>query len=131
MYRAGAALRDAAAIFRAGKLELIAQHPEERRVRIDVDADFLAVHRKRGHRGLRLSIQAARSTMYTRCVLQRRVLTRSRRACASFRRTVRPRARAWARVFDYPEAHRLAVDDFGHVFTDLAHRRSALGTRVC
>src|SRR6266545_3123066 len=35
-HRAGAALRDAAAIFGAGELERIAQHPEERRIRLYV-----------------------------------------------------------------------------------------------
>ena len=38
MHRAGAAQRHAAAEFRAGHAEHVAQHPEERRVAVDIDA---------------------------------------------------------------------------------------------
>ena len=37
MHGAGAALRDAAAEFGAGQSELVAQHPEQRRLRLDIE----------------------------------------------------------------------------------------------
>ena len=43
MDRAGAALRDAAAIFRAGETDLLADHPEQRRRRVDVDIMRLSI----------------------------------------------------------------------------------------
>src|SRR5690348_16487390 len=45
--RARAALSDAAAKLRSGQLERIAQHPEQRRVGIDVDRVRPAVHIER------------------------------------------------------------------------------------
>src|SRR5262249_24377068 len=43
MYRAGAAQRHAAAEFCAGQAEHVAQHPEQRRVAVDIDAVRVAV----------------------------------------------------------------------------------------
>jgi hypothetical protein len=47
--RAGAALGDPAAEFRAGQAELVAQHPEQRRIRLDVDLMAASVDREREH----------------------------------------------------------------------------------
>ena len=43
MHGAGAAQRHAAAELRAGHAEHVAQHPEQRRVAVDIDAVSLAV----------------------------------------------------------------------------------------
>ena len=37
VHGAGAALRDAAAVFGAGQAERVAQHPQQRRIGIDID----------------------------------------------------------------------------------------------
>src|SRR5258705_5912577 len=47
---AGAALSDTAAELRAGHAQRIAQHPKERRLRLDIDVDILAVDLERKHR---------------------------------------------------------------------------------
>src|SRR5262245_2843629 len=47
--RAGSALRDAAAVLGSGHAELLADHPQERGVRLDVDLMLLSVDGKTGH----------------------------------------------------------------------------------
>src|ERR1043165_259072 len=49
MHGARAALRDAAAVFRSGKADLLANRPEQRRVRVDVDLLGLAIDGQRDH----------------------------------------------------------------------------------
>jgi hypothetical protein len=59
---AGSADADSAAVFRSGQAELIAQHPEKRRVGVGIDRDPLAVDRDRKgrhvdlRRGFRLNL---------------------------------------------------------------------------
>src|SRR5579883_337821 len=53
---AGAAFSDAAAIFRTGEIEAVAQHPEERRIILDLDGVLLAVDGERDHARHPLSI---------------------------------------------------------------------------
>src|SRR5882672_11103531 len=48
--RAGAALRDAAAIFGAGQPDVVTDRPKQRRVRLDVDIDCLSVDAELCHR---------------------------------------------------------------------------------
>src|SRR5271170_1480670 len=50
MHRAGAAGGDAAAEFGAGELEMLAQHPEQRRVRRGIDFMPLSVDGEDDHR---------------------------------------------------------------------------------
>src|SRR6267378_3995055 len=47
--RAGAALRDAAAVFGAGQADLLADHPEQRRVGVDVEVMRLPVNGQTDH----------------------------------------------------------------------------------
>jgi hypothetical protein len=49
VHGARAALRDAAAIFRSGEADLLAQHPEQRGAGIDVDGGGFAVEGEAGH----------------------------------------------------------------------------------
>jgi hypothetical protein len=49
---AGAALRDAAAILRAGKAQLLTQDPEQGRVTVDHHVDGFAINVELGHVGL-------------------------------------------------------------------------------
>src|SRR3954451_22602359 len=49
MHGAGAALRDAAPVFGAGQPDRVAQRPQERRARIDIDLINLAVDIQRNH----------------------------------------------------------------------------------
>src|SRR5215218_171120 len=49
MHRAGAALRHAASVFGSGQPDLLAEHPKERRVRLDIDFAGLAVDIQGGH----------------------------------------------------------------------------------
>ena len=51
--RACAAQRHPAAVFRAGKTDVIAQYPKQRRIGRGVDGVRLAVHKELGHRFLR------------------------------------------------------------------------------
>ena len=51
MHRAGAALRDAAAEFRAGQADHVAQHPKQRRIGLDIDLLGRSVDFDRDHRG--------------------------------------------------------------------------------
>ena len=56
-----AALRFAASIFRSGQVQMIAQNVEQRRLRIDVNAQFLPVHIQLsyfGHNALSLAVLA-------------------------------------------------------------------------
>ncbi len=46
MHRAGAALRDAAAVLGSGEADLLADHPEQGRGRVDVDLVGLAIDRE-------------------------------------------------------------------------------------
>jgi hypothetical protein len=43
MNRAGPAQRDAATVLRTGKAKVVAQHPQQRRIGLDIDADLLTV----------------------------------------------------------------------------------------
>ena len=47
MHRARAALRDAAADFRAGESDVVAENPEERRLRFSFDGATATVHEQR------------------------------------------------------------------------------------
>jgi hypothetical protein len=49
MHRAGAALRDAAAVFGAGQADVLADRPEQGRAVVDVDVVVLAVDVETGH----------------------------------------------------------------------------------
>jgi hypothetical protein len=49
MHRAGAAGRDAAAEFGSGELEVLAQHPQKRRVRVSADFFAHSIDRKGDH----------------------------------------------------------------------------------
>jgi hypothetical protein len=49
MHRAGAALRDAAAVLGAGQPELLAQHPQQRGVGFGIDRRRLAVDVQHRH----------------------------------------------------------------------------------
>src|SRR5436190_15604561 len=51
MNRTGTALRDAAAVLRAGEADLLANHPQKRGIRIDVDLLCLAVDVEANHEG--------------------------------------------------------------------------------
>src|SRR5207247_10403385 len=44
VHRAGATLRDAATILGAGETDLLPEHPQERRLRSDIDVLRLAIH---------------------------------------------------------------------------------------
>ena len=51
MHRAGAALRDAAAVLGAGHAERVAQHPQQRGVGLDLDVVALAIDDESWHCG--------------------------------------------------------------------------------
>ena len=50
MHGAGAALRDAAAVLGAGQADLLAHHPQQRRVRLDIDVEGFAIDGEVYHR---------------------------------------------------------------------------------
>ena len=53
-HRAGAALRDAAAIFGAGQADLVAQRPEQRHFRLDIELMLGTIDLECDHRGFLL-----------------------------------------------------------------------------
>src|SRR3979490_1307774 len=55
MHRAGAALRHAAAEFRSDDVEVLAQDPEQRLLRLDIHVAHLAVDGERAHRSITVS----------------------------------------------------------------------------
>src|ERR1700730_19384 len=66
MHRAGAALRHAAAEFRSDDVEVLAQDPEQRLLRLDIDLASLAVDGERDHRSMNVSPRTRTSILVRR-----------------------------------------------------------------